>query len=273
MAAMAEAPTTTAELACVDGRTLSAEEATIPATDEGLLRGDGAFEVIRVYDGRPFALADHLDRLERSAANLRLAGVPRAELEAEVPELLDARGGAEFDGCLRIVLTRGGHRVLLTEPLPPTPERIRLGVVEYAPTRVLDGVKSLSYAANMLAGRLARERGFDEALLVTPHGRVLEAPTSSLFWVDADGTLSTPPLDEHILASITRARVMEVVPVTERPCTMDDLRAAREAFLASTTREAQSIAVIEDIELPEGERTREAMEKVRARIADELDGA
>jgi branched-chain amino acid aminotransferase len=163
--------------------------------------------------------------------------------------------------------------VLLTEPLPPTPKRIRLGVVEYAPTRVLDGVKSLSYAANMLAGRLARERGFDEALLVTPHGRVLEAPTSSLFWVDADGTLSTPPLDEHILASITRARVMEVVQVTERPCTMDDLRAAREAFLASTTREAQSIAVIEDIELPEGERTREAMDKVRARIADELDGA
>ena len=56
-------------------------------------------------------------------------------------------------------------------------------MVEYAPTRVLDGIKSLSYGANMLCGRLARERGFDEALLVTPHGRVLEAPTSSLFWV------------------------------------------------------------------------------------------
>lgn len=270
---MAEALATTAELACVDGRTMPAEEATIPATDEGLLRGDGAFEVIRVYDGRPFALADHLDRIERSAANLRLDDVPRAELEAEIPELLAARGGSEFDGCLRIVLTRGGRRLLLTEPLPPSPDRIRLGVVEYAPTRVLDGVKSLSYAANMLAGRLARERGFDEALLVTPHGRVLEAPTSSIFWVDARGTLCTPPLDEHILASITRARVMQVVPVTERPCTMDDLRAAAEAFLASTTREAQSIAAIEDIELPEGARTREAMEKVRALIAAELGAA
>jgi branched-chain amino acid aminotransferase len=267
---MAKAAATTAELACVDGRTLPAEEATIPATDEGLLRGDGVFEVIRVYDGRPFALVDHLDRLERSAAGLRLEDVPRGELEDEIPALLSARGGSEFDGCLRIVLTRGGHRVLLTEPVPPTPDRIRLGVVEYAPTRVLDGIKSLSYGANMLAGRLARERGFDEALLVTPHGRVLEAPTSSIFWADADGTLCTPPLDEHILASITRARVMEVVPVTERPCTMGDLRAAREAFLASTTREAQSIAAIEDIELPEGERTREAMEKVRERIAAEL---
>jgi branched-chain amino acid aminotransferase len=264
------APTTTAELACVDGNFMPAHEATIPATDEGLLRGDGAFEVIRVYDGRPFAVPDHLDRLERSAANLRLDEVPRSELEREIPQLLEERGGAAFDGCLRVVLTRGGHRLLLTEPLPATPERVRLGVVEYAPTRVLDGVKSLSYGANMLCGRLARERGFDEALLVTPHGRVLEAPTSSIFWVDADGGIATPPLSEHILASITRRLVMEVADVREQPCTMDDLRAASEAFLASTTREAQSIAAIEDFELPDGERTREIAAALKQRIEEEL---
>jgi branched-chain amino acid aminotransferase len=269
---MSQPSVRTAELASVDGRVMPAEEATIPATDEGLLRGDGAFEVIRVYDGRPFALADHLDRLERSSANLRLAETFRAELEAEIPELLAERGGAEFDGLLRVVLTRGGRRLLLTEPLPPTPERIRLGVVEYAPTRVLDGIKSLSYGANMLCGRLARERGFDEALLVTPHGRVLEAPTSTLFWVDDQGAVLTPPLSEHILASITRARVMDLVSVEERPCTMDDLRAASEAFLASTTREVQSVAAIEEIELPEGERTRAAQAALRARIEEELAG-
>src|SRR5215218_1320196 len=262
--------TTIAELACVDGKLMPSSEATIPATDEGLLRGDGAFEVIRVYHGRPFAVPDHLDRLERSAANLRLDGVPRSELESEIPELLAERGGSEFDGCLRIVLTRGGHRLLLTEPLPATPERVRLGIVEYAPTRVLDGVKSLSYGANMLCGRVARERGFDEALLVTPHGRVLEAPTSSLFWVDADGVISTPPLSEHILASITRQRVMEVAGVREQPCTMGDIRGAREAFLASTTREAQSIAAIEDFELPYGERTRAVGTALRQRIDQEL---
>jgi branched-chain amino acid aminotransferase len=143
-------------------------------------------------------------------------------------------------------------------------------VVEYAPTHVLDGIKSLSYGANMLCSRLARERGFDEALLVTPQGSVLEAPTSSLFWVDAEGTISTPPLSEHILASITRDRVMKVADVTERPCTMDDLRAAEEAFLASTTREAQSIAQVEDIELPDGERTRAVAEALRRLIDEEL---
>src|SRR5215212_4701191 len=164
------APTTTAEFACVDGSVMLSHEATIPATDEGLLRGDGVFEVVRVYDGRPFALRDHLDRIERSAANLRLGDVPRSELESEIPQLLEERGGGAFDGGLRIVFT---------EPLPRSPERIRLGVVEYAPTYVLDGIKSLSYGANMLCSRLARERGFDEALLVTPHGRVLEAPTST----------------------------------------------------------------------------------------------
>jgi branched-chain amino acid aminotransferase len=270
---MSHPSTTTAELASVDGRITPADEATIPATDEGLLRGDGAFEVIRIYHGRAFALSEHLDRLERSAAGLRLPEAFRAELETEIPELLADRGGREFDGCLRVVLTRGGRRLLLTEPLPPTPERIRLGVVEYAPTRVLDGIKSLSYGANMLCGRLARERGFDEALLVTPHGRVLEAPTSSLFWVDPSGTLCTPPLTEHILASITRARVLDLVAVEERPCTMDDLRSASEAFLASTTREVQSIAAIEDIELPEGERTRRTQEAFRARVEEELAAA
>ena len=252
---------------------MPANEATIPATDEGLLRGDGAFEVVRVYDGRPFAVPEHLDRLERSAANLRLDNVPRSELESEIPELLAERGGREFDGLLRVVLTRGGHRLLLTEPLPSTPERVRLGVVEYAPTRVLDGVKSLSYGANMLCGRLARERGFDEALLVTPHGRVLEAPTSSLFWVDSEGAINTPPLSEHILASITRQRVMDVAEVVERPCTMEDLQGASEAFLASTTREAQSIAAIEELELPHGERTREVAAALRQRIEEELAAA
>ncbi|HYZ29709.1 MAG TPA: aminotransferase class IV [Thermoleophilaceae bacterium] len=261
------------ELACLDGRVAAAEETYIPATDEGLLRGDGVFEVVRVYDGVPFALDDHLARIERSAANLRLELPPTELLRDEALALLDERGGS-FAGALRIVVTRGGRRLLLTEPLPQSSAAasVRLGVVTYSPTRVLDGIKSLSYAGNMLASRLARERGFDEALLVTPHGRVLEAPTSSIFWVDQAGTLCTPPLDEHILASITRDRVLKLVEVEERPATPADVQDATEAFLASTTREIQAVAAIEDADLPAapGERTRQAAELLRRHIEEEL---
>src|SRR3954470_10799290 len=152
------------ELACLDGRIAPAEETFVPATDEGFLRGDGVFEVIRVYDGTPFALTEHLDRIERSAANLRLGWVvPRAALEEEAFWLLSERGGDRFDGVLRIVLTRGGHRLLLTEPLPDTAERVRLAFVTYVPTRVLDGIKSLSYASNMLRSRVSRGCGCDGA--------------------------------------------------------------------------------------------------------------
>ena len=265
-----ETATKTAELGSLDGRIAPSDDIAIPATDEGLLRGDGVFEVIRVYDGTAFALTDHLDRLERSAANLRLPDVFRAELESEIPDLLAARGGAEFDGVLRIVITRGGRRLLLTEPAAAKPHGVRLGVVTYAPTRVLDGIKSLSYGANMLCTRLAQERGFDEALLVTPHGRALEAPTSTLFWVDSDGALCTPPLDEHILASITRDRVMRLAEVQERSCPIETLMAASEAFLASTIREVQSIGAIEDVEFDEGPRTREAAAAFRAYVEAEL---
>ena len=263
---------TAAELACLDGRVMPAVEATIPVTDDGLVRGDGVFEVIRVYDGQPFALAEHLDRLERSAANLRLEPeVPRAELEAEIPDLVERTGGRAFDGAVRVMLTRGGRRIVLTELLEPPLETARLAFVTYAPTRILDGVKSLSYAANMLAGRLARERGFDEALLVTPHGRVLEAPTASIFWVAPDGALCTPPLGEHILASITRDRIVRLLDVSERAVTNDEILDAREAFLASTTREVQPIAAIEDRDLGEpGERTRDAAARFSAQLEQEL---
>ncbi len=270
MAQEVSAPASTAELACLDGTIRPSLETTVPATDEGFIRGDGVFEVMRVYAGRPFAVGEHLDRLVRSAGLLRLGyEVPRAELEAELPELLAARGEG-FDGCVRVILTRGGRRLLMTEPLPKSPERVRLGFVTYEPTRVLDGIKSLSYAGNMLASRLARERGFDEALLVTPAGRVLEAPTSSIFWAGRDGRLATPPLEEHILASITRQHVMDVVEVEERPLEAQELLDSQEAFLSSTTREVQPIAGVESRELGEGERTREAAAALREHIEGAL---
>ena len=269
--AVSSIPAAGEELACLDGVIGAAAQTTIPVTDPGLLRGDGVFEVVRVYEGRPFALADHLDRMERSLAALRLGReLPRTDFERECAQLLAERGPG-FDGGIRFVLTAGGHRLLITEPLPEHKERIRLGFVTYSPSRVLDGVKSLSYAANMLAGRVARERGFDDALFVSPHGRVLEATISSLFWVDQDGALSTPPLGEHILASITRQMVLDLLEVEERPCTTDELLDAREAFLAGTTKEVQPIAAIEGREFDGvGEQTAAAATAMRAYVEGAL---
>ncbi len=256
-------------LASLDGEITPAAEAMIPATDEGLIRGDGVFEVIRVYDGLPFAFDEHLARLQRSADNLRL-DLDVEAVRADAFRLLAQAGTGADHQMLRIVMTRGGRRLLLTEPLAPTPERARCKTITYAPTRIMDGVKSLSYAANMLAGRLAVEAGFDEALLVTPHGRVLEAPTSSIFWVAGEEIL-TPPLEDHILASITRALIIDVVGAQERPCPLEVLRAADEAFLASTVREVQPISTIDDHEfVAPGAVTASVAAAVEARIRARL---
>ncbi len=234
-------------LASLDGLVLPAAEATIPVTDDGLLRGDGVFEVIRLYAGLPFALEDHLRRLAGSAANLRLE-IDLGAVRAEIAALLAAADPSELDGALRLVLTRGGRRIALLEPRPGMADRVALASVTFAPVRVLDGVKSLSYAANMLATRLAQEQGADEALLVTPHGRVLEAPTSTIFWA-RDGALRTPPLSDHVLDSITRRRLLAEIEGREEATSLDDLLGADEAFLASTLREVQAVRALDGHEL------------------------
>jgi branched-chain amino acid aminotransferase len=257
------------ELASVDGRISPTVEATLPLPDDGLFRGDGVFEVIRLYGGHPFALEDHLDRLERSAAAIELA-VEREPLEREIDALLAEFG--ESDAQLRILVTRAGRRIAVTEPLPALAETIRLATVTYSPSVILTGVKSLSYAANMQATRLAQGQGAEEAVLVTPDGTVLEAPTATIFWVSPQGTLRTPSLEGGVLQSITRARIVAELEVEEGAWPVADLRAASEAFLASTSREVQAVAEIDRTRLAEvgGERTREAIDAFARALGHEL---
>jgi branched-chain amino acid aminotransferase len=256
-------------LASVDGSVSPTPDARIPPGDDGLLRGDGVFEVIRLYAGRPFALGEHLDRLERSAAAIELP-VERAALEHEIAGLLEEFGDEE--GQLRLVITRGGRRLAFTEPLVEHSESVTLASVDYTPTIILTGVKSLSYGANMQATRLAKARGAGEALLVRPDGIVLEAPTSTIFWVAPEGNLRTPALDTGILASITRDRIVAELEVEEGDYPLADVLAASEAFLASTVREVQPVSAVDGTELPEapGPRTREAMDAFAAVIDREL---
>ncbi|MDW5593284.1 aminotransferase class IV [Conexibacter stalactiti] len=258
----------TVQLACLDGVVMPAAEARIPATDEGLLHGDGVVEQLRLYGGRPFALADHLARLERSAANLRLP-LDLDSVHADVATLLTAAGTGSEHALLRIVLTRSGRQLLLTEPLPARPGRLRLASVTYAPSRLLDEIASTSRAPQALATRLAVERGFDEALLVTPHGRVLEAPSATIFWV-ASGHLRTTPLSDHVRDAVTRARVVALTGASEQAIALDQLKRADEAFLASTAHEIVPIAGIDDAELEAGAVTRDVAARLHELIRTEL---
>jgi branched-chain amino acid aminotransferase len=257
------------ELASVDGTITPTTEATLGLKDDGLYRGDGAFEVIRLYGGRPFALVDHLDRLERSTGAIQLE-FDRGALEGEIGALLEQAGPVE--GQLRLIVTRGGRRIAATEPIPAHPETLSLASVTYCPTVILNGVKSLSYAANMQATRIARGKGADEAVLIRPDGTVLEPPTSSVFWVSPEGELRTPALDDGVLESITRDRMIKALHVEEGTWQIDDLRGAGEAFLASTTREIQAVSSVDGTAFPAapGPRTREAQEAFAETLGKEL---
>jgi branched-chain amino acid aminotransferase len=258
--------------AVLDGQLVFADETSISIQDEGFLRGDGAFEVFIVYLGRPFAAAAHLDRLEASCAALRLA-CPRSLVEHDLLQLLQASGRATY--AVRIVLTRGGRRIVIAEAweAPSTPTRLAFIVNQQQP--LLAGVKSLSYAGNMLSKRLAREHSADDALWVSPDGRVLEAQTAAFFWVSSTGALLTPPLSEGILDSITRRLVIQHLDVQERSSHCQDALSCTEAFLAGTTKEIQPVFSIEGRELPlaPGPVTQRAAEFYRDLVARRVAGS
>jgi branched-chain amino acid aminotransferase len=233
---------TTAQLCSIDGEIAPVGESRISIADDGFLRGDGAFEVLRLYDGKPFALDDHLTRLARSADGIFLDW-DRDAFEREIEALLEANG--LVDECLRLVITRGGRRIAIIERAPEFRHDLTLQSVTYEPTVVLTGLKTLSYCANMTTTRIAQSRGAKEALMVDRDGNVLEAPTSTVFWATADGTIRTPRLDTGILASITRDRILKLVPVEEGDYELGDVLEANEIFLASSVREVQGVVELD----------------------------
>ena len=254
----------------LDGELMRAGEAMVSAGDDGLIRGDGAFDAFPVVDGRPFARAAHLDRLERSCTALVL-DCPREQIESDI-DLLLTRAPDGY-AVVRVVLTRGGRRICRLETAGE-PEALtkpaRLLPVTYDPSIVLNGVKSLSYGANMLASRRAVAAGYDEALMVRSDGVVLEGPTCSIFWV-RDGRLETPALETGILASITRRVILESLSAEEGSFGIADALAAEEAFLVSTARLAQPIASIGEVALPAapGPQTLLAQEAIARAMAED----
>jgi 4-amino-4-deoxychorismate lyase len=241
--------------------------------DLALVRGDAVFEALRVYAGRPFRLREHLDRLAGSAAAVELALPGGLE---ELAARAVAEAGDDGDAVLRLICTRGreepgagGTAFAICTDIPASFERERARglrlvllttaadpLVRAASPWLLPGVKSISYAANMAAQRTARARGADDAVLVGLGGELLEAPTANLWWRSGQ-TLLTPSLDLGILAGITRAVLCELAPahglkILEGVFGAEDLAAADEAFLSSSTRELMPVVVVDGTPIADG---------------------
>lgn len=237
-------------------------EPVLRADDEALLRGRAAFETIRVYRGRPFRLAEHLERMAGSAEMLGLPTLNRLELEELARQALEAAGAP--DAVLRLYWTPAPASLALVSEVPGHYDDLRargqrlisLRGVRADEPWLLPGVKSTSYAVNMAAEAEARRRGADDAVFVDADGIVLEGPTTNVWW-RRDRTLVTPSLDLGILAGVTRAAVFELAAdagyeVEEGRYGLTDLLAADEAFTSSSVREVMPITGIDGVPIALG---------------------
>jgi branched-chain amino acid aminotransferase len=274
----------------INGELQEPSEAALSPFDHGVTVGDGVFETLKVVHptgGAPeaFALGRHLRRLRRSAAGLGLE-VPFTddELRAGVRALLDANG--ERAGRLRITLTGGvgplgsdrsaGPATVIMATAPARAWDANAAVVtvpwrrnEHSPVA---GLKTTSYAENVVALRFAHERGADEAIFANTAGNLCEGTGSNVF-VGIRGQLITPPLTAGCLAGITRELLLEVIDVVEKDLPLDALASADEAFLTSSTRDVQPIATVDGVPLPAcpgplTERAAAALADLEARTLD-----
>jgi branched-chain amino acid aminotransferase len=269
----------------IDGAILPPGEARVSVYDRGFLYGDSVFETVRTYGGEPFALAEHLARLERSAALVGIAmPIPATDFGMEIRLAVRAArnagprwGSAGLSPALpqtpesyaRAMLTRGSGpvgldpalagdplRVVLVEPLTPLPAafyRDGVAVVTVRTERAADaahGAKVGNYLASLLALKEARARGAHEALILDTAGRVVEGTTSNVFIVRG-GEIVTPPEEAGILAGITRAHLIDVAaeigrPLHLAPLTPGDLAAADEVFVCSSLREVVPVVRVDD---------------------------
>jgi branched-chain amino acid aminotransferase len=276
-------------LAWVDGRLVGPDEPAVRPADHGVTVGDGVFETLKVTDGRPFALTRHLRRLTRSATGLGLPAPDEDLLRDGVAAVLGAGQPLRF-ARLRLVVTGGvgplgsdrgsgplGYVVLATEVAPPPPT-IALCVVPWTRNErsAVAGLKTTSYAENVVALAHAAARGAGEALLTNTRGELCEGTGSNVF-LGLDGELVTPPLSSGCLAGITRELLLEWsaaagTPVVERSLSLDDLRSADEVFITSSTRDVQPVGRVDERTLPTpGPLTTRAADLFRERAAANLD--
>ncbi len=247
-------------LVWISGKLIPQADATIHAFDHAITVGDGVFETIEAIEGDPFALGRHLRRMRRSAAALHIdPGVGDDELRDAIGQVLAA---APEDRLIRLTVSAGrgplgsgrldgpATVIIATAPGSSWPDATEIVTVEWARNDkgALAGVKSTSYAENVLALRRAHEAGASEAILPNTLGNLCEGTGSNIF-IEADGRLITPPLTSGCLAGITRELVLELVEVEERDVPIAALHATSEAFITSTTRDVLAVSHVDGVAL------------------------
>lgn len=268
----------------VNGAVVDAADARISPFDHGLLTGDGVFETMRVVAGAPFAARRHLDRLGRSAAGLRLPCPAPAVVRAAMDEVIAANG--LVDGRLRVTVT-GGPSALGSDraaveptvivaggPLPAWPTSTDVVVAPWPRNErsPLSGLKTVSYAENVLALAFAHDRGAGEALFGNLAGNLCEGSGTNVF-VGVGACLVTPPLTAGCLPGVTRDLLVELLDVAEEDLPLSGLLAIDEAFVTSSTRDVQPIRAIDGRPLPAcpGPLTQGAAIAFRALVARNVD--
>jgi branched-chain amino acid aminotransferase len=248
------------ELISVNGRVTAPAEAVVSPLDRGFLYGDSVYETVRTYNGRPFRLAPHLDRLRRSADALGIAHERLLlEPDREVRATIERAGNAE--SSVRVILTRGvggvGYDpascgpptlVVHVRPYAEFPaswrrEGVDIAVVPVtrnAVSAIDPAIKSGNLLNNYLAWEAGRRLGVFEPVLLNNAGQVTEGASSNLFIV-REGRLLTPALDCGLLRGITREAVLELaraagIEADETVIGPEDLRRADEMFLTSTLK-------------------------------------
>ena len=261
----------TAVQVSIDGEPCRQDDARISVLDHGFLFGDSVYDVVRTEQGIPFAMDTHLDRLDASARRIGLEiGWTRDQIcDAIARNLVSA--GRSGDSMVRIVVTRGigpldistdgcnaPRLIVISVPLRRYPESstregIALSLVTTMrnPSRSLDpSIKSGNYLNNVLALREARRSGAVDAVMLNEHGLLTECTTSNLFFV-SDSRLCTPKLECGLLAGITRSHLLDLasadgIPTSEEAFRADDLLAADEIFITSTTKDVLPVARVGD---------------------------
>ncbi|MGZ4684465.1 aminotransferase class IV [Oryzihumus sp.] len=268
----------------VNGQRVDAGAPAIAALDHGVTVGDGVFETAKVADGAVFALTRHSRRLDRSLAGLGLPAADHGLIAKGIEDVLSGEpiafgrlrwsvtGGAgplgsdRDESALTYIVTAGA------QPLPPASCKVVTVPWTRNERSATVGLKTTSYAENVVALAYAKERGGLEAIFANTRGELCEGTGSNVFVV-VDGEVLTPPVESGLLPGITRRLVIEWcreagIPVREATLPMDVLTTADEVFITSSTKDVLPVHAVDGRELPVGPVTQAAAD-VFARLSRE----